>query len=117
MPRGTLFWTPERVQRLREIAGTRPSAEVRTEFGVTASALAAKASELRISLSTRPTKHFGNSGRPKNTETLAADTARALIAEAERRGLTPRQLVTKMVELIVRDNMFAAVLDTDDDKQ
>ena len=42
---------------------------------------------------------------------LSADTTSALILEAGRRGWTPAQLSTRLLDVIAKDQLYAAILD------
>lgn len=74
-PRGWKRWTPEELDRLRELFPDRPNAEIAAELGRSPGSIASMASDLRLRKSSARLRNMGESNRQKRRDVAGEDSA------------------------------------------
>ena len=96
-------------------AAGKPAAEIAAELGCHFSSVFSVVTAARASGDKRASRRTqGRRSKPSRTIQfrLCNEEADALFAEAQRRSTTPTSLCRRLIQIIVRDSMFQAVLDT-----
>ncbi|MDC7784805.1 hypothetical protein PQJ75_00870 [Rhodoplanes sp. TEM] len=106
-PRPEEWWRSE-LEKARDAGDSMPAAAAR--LGVTLTEVKYRASRYGISFA-------GHALAEKGVLVLQAhpDVLRMLSDEGRRRGMSRRQIATKILDTVARDDLYAAVLDTGDE--